>query len=114
MPGIEISEGFDSEEMPVSGIEKCIPGSKIGHFDDNCRAGFTDAMQFLHHLYRIIEMFNYIIRIYFIKGGFLEGIGKNIEIMNDICIGTRIYVDPDHTAPLTVSATKIQHLFHRS
>jgi hypothetical protein len=105
--GIKIPEGVDREEMPVGRVDKGPAGSKIRDYDFYQRTGFADPVQFLHDSHGVIKMFETVVGVNFVKHGIIEWIRESVKVMDDISLGARVDVDPDHPGLFSAAASKV-------
>ncbi len=105
--GIKVPEGVDREKMPVGWVDKGPACTKIRHDDLKYSARPCNPMEFLHHPRQVLQMLNGVVSEDLVERGIIEGIREPVEVMDDIGLGARVDVDPDHSGLFLVAAPKV-------
>ena len=82
-------------------------GKERNYDSDNSR-WFRYAVKFLHHLHDIVEVFDDVITVDFVETVSRKGIGKPVEIVNDVSLRTGIYIDADCAGAFAKSAPQVE------
>src|SRR5450759_5141070 len=83
-------------------------GKERNYNSDNSR-WFRYAVKFLHHLHDIVEVFDDVITVDFVEIVPRKGIGKPVEIVNEVGLRTGIYIDADCAGAFAKSAPKVEN-----
>ena len=76
-------------------------------------AGLCDSMQLIHEAEHVGNMLDNVTTNYFFKLIISERVGKNSEIVNDICMTRSIRVDTDRAGKLVLTTTNIKDFLLR-